>query len=272
MRHVSGRSWLFFIFMSLLGVLPVQAELILSSAPRDSKEKEEDIYKPIAELLTKAAGEKVTFRYGDNFLVYQSEMRKGNYDIVLDGPAFVSWRMVKLGHVPLVKFPGNLVFVAIAKSSQDKIKTLKDLGGRTVCAFPPPNLATLTVLYEFDNPARQPLIIEVQNFADAYKGVKSGKCVGGILQAKLYQDLDKEAKAAKVLFTSKPLPNQAFSAGPRLTAEKRERVVQALLSAEGAAATQKLREVYKAQTLLPATVEEFQGLNKLLRDIWGFET
>ena len=248
----------------------MQAELILSSAPRDSREKEEEVFRPIADLLSKAVGEKVTFRHGDNFLVYQSEMRKGSYDIVLDGPAFVGWRMAKLGHVPLVKFPGNLVFVAITKSNQDKIKSLKDLNGRTVCSFPPPNLSALTVLYEFDNPARQPLIIEVPTFPDAYKGVISGKCVGGILQAKLYQDLDKEAKAAKVLFTSKPLPNQAFSTGPRLTPEKRERVTQALLSAEGAAATQKLREVYKVQALAQATVEEYQDLGKLLRDVWGF--
>jgi ABC-type phosphate/phosphonate transport system substrate-binding protein len=270
MHSVAIRSWLLFL-IALLGALPVQAELILSSAPRDTREKEEDIFKPIADLLSKAVGEKVTFRHGNNFLVYQSEMRKGAYDIVLDGPAFVGWRMAKLGHVPLVKFPGNLVFVAITKNNQDKIKDLKDLAGRTVCAFPSPNLATLTVLYEFGNPARQPLIIEVQTFPDAYKGVKSGKCVGGILQAKLYQDLDKEAKAAKVLFTSKPLPNQAFSAGPRVTAEKRERVTLALLSAEGAAATQKLREVYKVQALASATVEEYQGLGKLLRDVWGFD-
>jgi len=270
MQHIRTFNVIFALF-ALLSLVPARAELILSSAPRDTREKEEEIYKPIVDLLSKAAGEKVTFRYGDNYLVYQSEMRKGNYDIVLDGPQFVSWRMAKLNHVPLVKFPGNLAFVAIAKNNQDKINNLKDLAGRTVCAFPSPNLATLTVLYEFENPARQPLVIEVQNFADAYKGVKSGKCAGGILQAKLYQDLDKEAKAAKVLFTSKPLPNQAFSAGPRLTAEKRERVTQALLSPEGATATQKLREVYKVQALLPATVEEYQGLGKLMRDVWGFE-
>jgi ABC-type phosphate/phosphonate transport system substrate-binding protein len=270
MRSAALRSWLFFIFM-LLGSFPVQAELILGSAPRDTREKEEAIYNPIAELLSKATGEKVTFRHGDNFLIYQSEMRKGSYDIVLDGPAFVGWRMAKLGHVPLVKFPGNLVFVAITKTSQDKIRDLKDLAGRTVCSFPPPNLSALTVLYEFDNPSRQPLIMEVSNFPDAYKGVISGKCIGGILQAKLYQDLDKEAKAAKVVFTSKPLPNQAFSGGPRLTPEKRERVIQALLSPEGTAATQKLRDVFKVQALSPATMEEYQGLGKLMRDIWGFE-
>lgn len=253
-------------------LLPVtaNAELVFSSAPRATVEKETEIYAPIVNLLTKVTGQNVRFLHGDNFLVYQSEMRKGTYDIVFDGPHFVGWRMAKLNHVPLVKFPGNLVFVAVAKKDNSKVNTLLDLAGRTVCAFPPPNLATLTVQYEFDNPSRQPLILETESFKDSFVGAMSGKCVGGILQAKLYQDLDKDGKA-KVLFTSKPVPNQAFSAGARVTPEMREKIVAALLSPEGAEATQKLREVFKVQALQPATVEEYRGLGKLLRDVWGFE-
>jgi ABC-type phosphate/phosphonate transport system substrate-binding protein len=268
MQFACSRLWIL-VVLSLTMFGPARAELILSSAPRDSQEKEEAVFQPITALLSKATGEKVTFRYGDNFLVYQSEMRKGTYDIVLDGPAFVSWRMAKLQHVPLVKFPGNLVFVAIAKNDNKKVETLKDLAGRTICAFPPPNLATLTILYEFDNPARQPLVLETQTFQDAYTGVMTGKCMGGIMQAKLFKDMDKDSKG-KVLFTSKPQPNQAFSAGPRVTAENRAKMTQALLAPEGVAATQKLREVFKIQALEPATVEEYQGLAKLLRDVWGF--
>lgn len=256
--------------LSLLCLMPARADLILSSAPRDVQEKEAAMYKPLTDFLTKALGEKVTFQHGDNFLVYQSEMRKGTYDIVFDGPHFVGWRMAHLNHTPLVKFPGKLVFVAIAKNG-GKVQSLKDLAGRTVCAFPPPNLATLTVQFEFDNPARQPLLVEVDNFAESYKKVVAGKCVGGILQEKLYQNLDKEAKAAKVLFTSKPVPNQAFSGGPRLTPDKREKFVKALLSAEGAVASQKLLERFKVKSLEAATVEEYQGLGRLLRDVWGFE-
>src|SRR4030066_1602901 len=147
----------FFIF-SLLCLLPARADLIFTSAPRDAKEKEEMTYRPLTDFLTKVIGQKVTFRYGDNFLVYQSEMRKGTYDIIFDGPHFVGWRMDKLGHVPLVKFPGNLVFVLAVKKERAGINSLKDMAGRTAWAFPAPNLATLTVLDEFDNPARQPLI------------------------------------------------------------------------------------------------------------------
>jgi len=268
MRYVN----LAFVLMVFFSIPPVQADLILTSAPRDTKEKEEEVYKPITDLMSKAAGQKVTFQHGDNFLVYQSEMRKGNYDIIFDGPHFVSWRMTKLSHAPLVKFPGNLVFSAITSKKQEKINDLKGLVGRTVCAFPPPNLATLSILVEFENPSRQPLVLETETFPSVYKKVISGKCVGGILQAKLFQELDKDAKLGKVLFTSKPLPNQAFSAGPRVTPEMREKIIKAMLSPEGAVATQKLRDVYKIQApMQPATEEEFKDLGKLLRDVWGFD-
>jgi ABC-type phosphate/phosphonate transport system substrate-binding protein len=252
-------------------VCPVHAELVLTSAPRDSRENEEAVYRPIVELLAKATGEPVRFLYGDNFLIYQSEMRKGTYDIALDGPAFVGWRMAKLGHVPLVKFPGALTFVVIARKDDPRINRIGDLAGRTVCAFSPPNLSSLTILYEFDNPARQPMIMDIRSFHDAYRGVAEGRCVAGILQAKLYQELDKDAQAMKVVFTSKPLPNQAFSASPRVSAEMRAQIVTAMLSPEGVAATQGLRDMFKVPHLLPAPVEEYEGLGRLLRDVWGFE-
>lgn len=259
------------LLASALTAPTAAAELILSSAPRDSREKEEQTFRPIAELLSKATGEKVTFKWGDNFLIYQSEMRKGNYDITIDGPHLVAWRMAKLGHTPLVKFPGTLEFVLIVKKDQDKVQSLKDLAGRTVCALPPPNLATLTVTSEFDNPSRQPHLIGVQAFADTYNGVVSGQCVGGILQAKLYFNLDKDAKAAKVVFDTKPLPNQAFTVSPRITPEMRDKIQQALLSPEGAAASQKLLDAFKMPKLVAASPDEYRGLERLVRNEFGFE-
>lgn len=268
MRHVNSVFFILVFFFSA----PAQADLVFTSAPRDTKEKEEEIYRPIINLMSKASGQKVVFQHGDNFLVYQSEMRKGNYDIIFDGPHFLSWRMTKLNHVPMVKFPGNLVFSAITAKKQDKINDLKGLVGRTVCAFPPPNLATLSVLVQFENPSRQPLVVETGTFQDVYKKVMAGKCVGGVMQAKLFQELDKDAQLGKVLFTSKPLPNQAFSAGPRVTRDMREKIITAMLSPEGAEATQKLRDIYKIKApMQAATEEEFEGLGKLLRDVWGFD-
>jgi ABC-type phosphate/phosphonate transport system substrate-binding protein len=250
---------------------PAVADLIFSSPPRESRAKGEAVYQPIADYLSKIAGQKVIYRYPDNWLVYQRDMQRGDYDIVFDGPAFIGWRQDKQGHVPLVKLPGKLSFVVAVKKEQDKIQSLKQLAGRAICAFPPPNLATLTVLYEFDNPSRQPLIVETQSFPGAYEGVMNGKCVAGILQTKIYEKLAAQQGGTRIVFSSQGMPNQAFTAGPRLAPELKDKITTALLSPEGKIATQKLRDEFKVQDFEPATKEEFAGLGKLLRDTWGFD-
>ncbi|MHB1140274.1 MAG: phosphate/phosphite/phosphonate ABC transporter substrate-binding protein [Sulfuricaulis sp.] len=247
------------------------ADLVFSSPPRESRAKGEEVYQPIADYLSKVTGQKVIYRYPDNWLVYQRDMQKGIYDIVFDGPAFIGWRQDMQGHVPLVKLPGKLSFVLVVKKEQQKIRALRDLAGRSICAFPPPNLATLTVLYEFDNPSRQPLIVETQSFPGAYEGVMNGKCVAGILQTKIYEKLAAERDGTKVIFSSRGVPNQAFTAGPRLVPELKAKITQALLSSEGKVATRKLLAEFKLQDFEPATKEEYAGLGKLLRDVWGFD-
>jgi len=257
--------------LCLAVVAPVKADLIFTSPPRESRAKGIEVYQPITDYLSKVTGQKVVYQYPDNWLTYQRDMRKNVYDIVFDGPAFIGWREAKLHHVPLVKVPGKLAFVVIVKPDQTRVQQLKDLAGHMICAFPPPNLATLTVLYEFDNPVRQPLIVPIQSIAGAYQGVASGKCVAGILQTKVYEKLSAEHGPMKILFTSKPMSNQAFTAGPRISPDMQEKIARALLSEDGKAATQKLRAEFKAKNFEPATKEEYAGLGKLLRDVWGFE-
>jgi ABC-type phosphate/phosphonate transport system substrate-binding protein len=248
------------------------AALVLSAPPRESAAKAHEVYEPIAEYLSKATGLQIVFKYSDNWLTYQTEMRKDAYDLVFDGPAFVSWRILKLDHAPLLRTPGNLAFVAIAKKDNARVNELKDLAGRTVCGFPSPNLATLSLTYEFDNPARQPMLLETKGFDKIYAGVVQGKCVGGFIQAKLYEEFDKDAQLAKVLFKSKPVPNQALTASTRVSPDMRRKIVDALLSKSGEAATAKLRAEFKGQNFLPTTREEYEKLHVYLRDVWGFET
>ena len=259
--------------LALLATLsmPATADLVFSAPPRESQSGGADSYAPLAQYLSKVTGQKVIYKYSDNWLSYQNEMQKGTYDLVFDGPHFVGWRMAKLGHVPLVKFPGNLSFVVIVKKTDNRFNSITQLAGRTICAHAPPNLATLTVLYEFKNPARQPFIIDTQGFPAAYKGVVSGKCVAAILQAKLAAELDKEAHATRVVYQSEPLPNQALSAGPRVQPEMQQKIIRALLSESGKAAAGALLERFKMKEFVPASDKEYIGLGVLLQDVRGFE-
>jgi ABC-type phosphate/phosphonate transport system substrate-binding protein len=62
------------------------------------------------------------------------------------------------------------------------------------------------------------------------------------------------------------MPNQAFTAGGRVSSELKDKITAALLSPAGKIATQKLRDEFKVQEFDPATKEEYAGLGKLLRD------
>lgn len=256
------------------GAIAAAADLVFAVPPRESEQKAREVYQPIAEFMSKVAGQKVVLRYTDNWLTYQSDMLKDTYDIVFDGPSFVGWRMAKLQHVPLARLQGNLVFAVIARKDNTKVTQLKDLAGRTVCAFAPPNLATLTMYTQFENPARQPLVQEVSGgFKGSYEGVVAKKCEGGVLQAALYEKFNQgpSKDTTHILFKSKPVPNQGFSAGRRVPVDVQKKLAEALVSAEGQLATAKLRAEFGNKDIVPATTQEFEGLGVLLKDVWGFQ-
>ena len=257
------------VFLSSTAV--AEEEYIFSAPPRETGENETEVYQPVADYLSKATGKKIVYRHSDNWLSYQDGMRKGAYDLVFDGPHFVSWRMARLKHVPLVKLPGNLAFVVVVRKDNKHINNVKDLAGRPVCGMAPPNLATLTLYSQFDNPARQPLITEVRSFELAYQGVIGGKCVGTVMRDQLLAKLDKDKESVRIIFRSPGMPNQAFSAGPRFSTEERNRIAEALLSPE---ARKQLPQFFgrysKDKDLIRAQDAEFRDLLVLLKDTWGF--
>jgi hypothetical protein len=206
-------------------------ELVLSSAPRESIEAAKAIYGPVAEYLSKVLNRKVVYKYAGNWGVYQGQMQKGAYDLVFDGAHFNGWRVEKLKHNILLKIPNDLAFVVITKKDEAKLNSIQQLSGRTICAHAPPNLATLTVLKEFTNPSRQPVLMNTEGWDNIYAGVISGKCTAGALPLKFVQKNDPE----------------------------------------GVAATTKLRDAYaRGKNLAPGTNEEYAKLGELLKTEWGY--
>lgn len=244
--------------------------LTLSAPPRDSEELGRMRFEPVAEYLSKALGKKVEYRHPGSWGVYQGAMQKGAYDIVFDGPHFNGWRMEKLSHSILVKAPGDfsqVIFVRKASAATD----IKQLTGRKICAHAPPNLGTLVMQGAFDNPARQPAIVAMDGYSHIYQALLDGKCAAAVLPKKLLDKFDHERGAMRVVYQSKPMPNQAFSAGPRISPEDRARLAAALLAPEAAAPTAKMREAYTGgKAFVAASNAEYAGLGEYLRNEWGY--
>lgn len=259
----------------LFGVQAAVAEpLIFTSPPRETPAKGQEDYGPIADYLSKSTGREFVYRHPKNWLSYMKDMQTGKYDLVFDGPHFVSWRVAKLNHTPLVRLPGALEFVVITKKDNGKIQEMNDLAGRYVCGHAPPNLATLTMQAQFSNPNRQPQIRVIRGFTNVFNGLLEDKCDGAVIPAKVYNKLNKkdETKSTRILFHSTPLPHQAFSADPRIPSELQSKIRQSLLSPGGVKATVKLRDRFAGGKELLATDRgEYQGFSYLLQEIWGFQ-
>jgi len=213
-----------------------QAEYILSAPPRESPEAGTELYGPLAEHLSELLGEKVTYKQPDNWLHYQRELRNGVYDIVFDGPHFISWRIKHLQHKVLVKLPGTLVFYIVAKKSNTAVTKLKNLIGKRICAIPPPNLATMTVIDQFKNPVRQPDIFPVKGgFPAVAKAFSAGSCQAAVFRNTFYKKKlsDDYRSNVKKLFVSSPLPNQAISVSQRINKKQQNLISQSLTKGDG---------------------------------------
>lgn len=247
-------------------------QYVFSAPPRESAQAANEIYGPIADYLSKITGKQVVFRYSGNWINYQSEMRKGEYDLVFDGPHLNAWRATHLQHNILIKAPGDTTFVVAVKRNNDKLQDLRQLMGRSICGMSPPNLGTLTVLGQFDNPLRQPLIVSTQSWDSIYREMQSGRCTAAILPTHNLAKYDPQGTATRVIFKAKAYPSQALSAGPRISTEDQAKIARAMTLPDARSATAKLRDAYALSgDFLPAGKDEYAGVASILKDTWGYQ-
>lgn len=250
---------------------PSEDVLVLSAPPRENAEEGAKRFGPIADYLSQVLGRKVAYRHPGTWGGYQSDMQRGNYDLVFDGPHFVSWRIEKLRHNVLVKLPGEFRYIGFVRADNTRIKDIEQFAGQPVCVHAPPNLGTLMLLSAFDNPSRQPSIVITHGYDGIYKGVLEGKCVAGMLPKNHLQKYDKDGKQTRVVYEHRPAPEQALTAGTRLSASERAKMVNALLAPGAETALASFREAYAfGGWFVPANNEEYAGLGVYLKPVQGF--
>ncbi len=249
---------------------PVQ-EAQPATPPRESPEDGDKRFGPMADFLSQTLGRKVVYKHPGSWGGYQSDMQNGAYDIVFDGPHFVGWRVEKLGHSVLAKLPGEFLYVGFVRKDNTGIKDIKQLAGQPVCVHAPPNLGTLMLLSEFDNPSRQPVIVISEGYDKIYQGVAEGKCVAGMLPKVHLKKHDISGTYMRVMYTHRSIPEQAITAGPRLSADEQAKIAEALTAPGTEATLAAFREAYAfGGWFMRAGNEEYAGLGAYLKPVQGF--
>jgi ABC-type phosphate/phosphonate transport system substrate-binding protein len=269
--------WLLLLSLLVITPLTLAQDLILTAPPREKPAAGQKQYGPLANYLSKLWGKKVVYKHPGNWLNYQRDMRDDKYDIIFDGPHFIAWRMLHLGHEVVVRLPGTLEFYLIANKSDEELKSIDNMIAKRFCGIPPPNLATLSILAAFPNPVRQPVIKGIRGGAPAvYKAFLKKECRAAVLRVEYYKKkLKEEARTKlKIIYASKVFPDQAISVSKRVTAREKSMMVQALTNGDGIKATQPIVKRFggKAKHFIPAKHADYVGHNSLLEGvIFGWE-
>lgn len=260
----------------LVFILPAVASaaetITFSTPPTQSAERTISQYRPIAEFLSKATGTTVEIVPARNFLDYATRMRKGEFDLIFDGPHFIGWRIDNLDHEVLARLPGRLNFVVVTRAD-DKAENAEDLIGRRVCGPAPPNLATMSFLEQHTNPVRQPIMVVAPGFGLALKCLKEGRADAAVMRDKFWAKQNQEG-FKEVFRTKNAYPDRGVSVSRSIDAETRTKLREALLAMAGNEVVGKaLADIGGAgeQGFVHATDEEYRGLGRLLREVWGFQ-
>lgn len=271
------KNILVFIFglLTISFHISAQAEgLILTAPPRETAEKGEKMYGPIAAHLSKTLGIQVTYVHPGNWLTYQRDMRNDKYDIVFDGPHFIAWRVAHLGHEALIKLPGKLQFMLVYEKGSEEYTQPDDLIGKRICGISMPNLSTLSILDYYRNPVRQPMIKGIKGgMGKVHKtlvGKKAG-CNAAVLRTAFFKKkLKKEQREnLKTLFLSKAMPNQGISVSKRVSQRLKNQITNELTLGKGVASTKGILKRFggKAQSFIPVKGKEYAGYNMLLEGV-----
>lgn len=250
------------------------ADLVLGTQPRGAYDKFGPPFEQVAAYLSKELGEKVVYLHTREWISYAKNLREDKYDIVFDEAHFVAWRIANKKHalVAAAVPEASEKHAVIVKRDDTKLFHVGQLAGRTVCGMGSPNLATLSLLSQFPNPIRVPLMITVDSYDSAYRGVTENKCAAAVLSDLAVERLNKTTGGTRTIFVGARLtPGDAFTVGSRIKPETRGRILQALLSPDTATEMKLFIDRYAFGKLLDLPVEEeYRGLEVVLKQHYGF--
>jgi len=259
------------LLLSLLMIVTTQAvaDLIFSAPPRGTEAKERAIYEPLASAMSEWLGTKVVYEYPRDFMTYSVHMRKGYYDILFDGPHFASWRVANINHQYLANLPDKLVFLVVTPASNSNITNTDSLVANKVCVQPPPYLGTLILMSQYNDPAREPIMQISTGEANVYKALKLKSCVAAILLDRTFYKLNEaERSKYKIIYSSRPVPNNVLTAGPKVSAEQRLILIKNLTDQKTAVVAKPIFASFSnnATSFEASDPQKFQGLDLLLKE------
>ncbi len=209
-----------------------QTTLVLAVQPIQSEERTAEIFQPMADYIQAVTGIPTSLNTYPNFISYWSTTQQaGSYNLVLDAAHFTDYRVINQGFTPMVKQEGSVTFSLIV-GEDSLVFDPEELVGKKIATLGAPSVGAVRLNEIFDNPTRQPLMVETNNSAQAMDLLIGGEVDAAMLPTPIVSQRMSGDGGVNVVMTTDPLPSVALSASPDIDVAVVEKLREAFLKAE----------------------------------------
>ena len=256
-----------FVVIALLSIAGISnaSELTLAVNLGLSPEQAAQRYTPLLRYLGEATGQRIQLKAYASSLAHWEMMRREDFDMVLDSPAFTAYRVAKMNYTVIGKMPDVLSFTLVS-NVDDMMFEPHELIGRKVASQPSPSITALRLAEIYANPMRQPDFIAVDTHGEAVELVRKKQVAGAIVPSGMlagYQDLNP-------IYTTAQIPAPGFSVSSRVSPEMRDKIRQALLDAPKTNSGRAMLKALNVQGFDTADNKTYAGLEKMLAGLYGY--
>ena len=257
----------FLIVAWLLSGLQVgyAATYTLAVQPTMPMEQTESFYRPLTDYLSAQTGHTFKIQAQHNYVAYWEALRRENVDLALEAAHFTGHRVAKANYQVIAKILDTLSFSLVTNEDLLLFEP-NELIGKKVVTPASPSLSGVELARMFPNQMRQPTITSVSNFQQALQQLKAGRATAALVPTTLVSgDL-----TVNTVATTEPVPHLAVSASPNLPADVRQKIQQALLTANDNPQGQGMLQKVNISGFEKASNALYRPYDSLLQGVWGY--
>jgi ABC-type phosphate/phosphonate transport system substrate-binding protein len=267
---VIDAGFLLIIFVIIFTLLPkpvlAQETLRLGIMPLQSEERTREIFQPMSRYIQHLTGQKVELITYPNFISYWSETQKGDtYDIVFDAANFIDYRNKSHDFTVIARQPGT-ISISLVVPEDSFVFDPEELIGKKISTLGPPSLTAINIYNMYDNPTRQPTIVEADNTQHVVAMMREGSVDAGMIPTPMVSAIMAAEGGINVVTTTEPVPGMGISVSPNVTSDIREKLVKGFLEADKTPEGQKMLEGTSLNPFEKTSNQDYFGFSEMMMD------
>lgn len=224
------------------------------------------IWRPIWAYVEKETGYQFKIEGAPSISDFEIAYGRGDFDIAYMNPYLITIANNKEGYQPIVRDVARKLYGILVVRADSNFNTPADLDGQ-ILAFPAPNslgasLQMRQELHDIFHINIHPVYVKSHDSVYLNVTLKQAAAGGGV-QKTLQSQKDNIKNSLKIIHQTTPVAPHPIAVHPRVPAEAKEAITQALLKLASTDEGIELLKEVPIQKLGRATQEDYQPLEKM---------